>query len=313
MKVLAYVHGYLPELRAGAEAMLHEMLLDLRKRGHEAVVVAGHGARPSRYENIPVFPIDIEPEILKKLTGWADVIISHLYMAEKAMSIARAASIPFVQIIHNDADPVHDADLNVSNSAWLGKKFLKNIDHIVVHPPTKPERYEVDVDPKHITLINLIEDKGVNIFWELAKRMPERKFLGVMGGYGIQIIPSVIPKNVTILENTDDMKSVYSKTRILLVPSAYESWGRVSVEAACSGIPVIASKVAGPKESLGRAGIFADLSKIDEWVDAINSLDDPKKYNRVSTSIKNRAKELADKFDSQMDIFEAELLRITKR
>jgi glycosyltransferase involved in cell wall biosynthesis len=58
---------------------------------------------------------------------------------------------------------------------------------------------------------------------------------------------------------------VWSRTKILLVPSTYESYGMVAVEALASGIPVIASPTFGLKESLSYAGIFADRSDLDAW------------------------------------------------
>ncbi|WP_262928542.1 glycosyltransferase family 4 protein [Streptomyces sp. CBMA152] len=47
---------------------------------------------------------------------------------------------------------------------------------------------------------------------------------------------------------------VYSRSRVILMPSLYESWGRVAVEAFASGIPVIAHTTPGLVESMGEAG-----------------------------------------------------------
>ena len=41
-----------------------------------------------------------------------------------------------------------------------------------------------------------------------------------------------------VVDHTTDMRSVYAQTRVLLVPSVYESYGRVALEAAASGIPL---------------------------------------------------------------------------
>src|SRR5262249_21620774 len=58
-------------------------------------------------------------------------------------------------------------------------------------------------------------------------------------------------------ERTDDMRTVYCDTRILLVPSQWEdeTWGRVVSEAQLSGIPVITSDRGGLPESVGPGGI----------------------------------------------------------
>ncbi|MFI1769152.1 glycosyltransferase family 4 protein [Streptomyces sp. NPDC020800] len=58
---------------------------------------------------------------------------------------------------------------------------------------------------------------------------------------------------------------VYSRSRVMLMPSLYESWGRVAVEAFASGIPVIAHPTPGLVESLGEAGIFAYRDDLNAW------------------------------------------------
>ncbi len=51
------------------------------------------------------------------------------------------------------------------------------------------------------------------------------------------------------------MKSIYARTRILLVPSQWEeAWGRVVTEAHVSGIPVLASDVGGLPQAVGPGG-----------------------------------------------------------
>lgn len=142
-----------------------------------------------------------------------------------------------------------------------------------------------------ITLINANILKGVEVFVEIAKRCPDRKFLAVKPYYNIVRVPENIP-NIEWIDVQDDIKEVLKRTRILLVPSAYESWGRVAFEAMYNGIPVIYTKPAdnfpgfnfksgttqGMKEWIGDAAIECDRTKVDEWVDAIQRLDDESVY-----------------------------------
>ncbi len=100
---------------------------------------------------------------------------------------------------------------------------------------------------------------------------------------------------MTHLEHIDGDRmrdEVYARTRILLVPSEYESWGRVGVEAFAAGIPVIAHPTPGLTESLGTAGIFANRRDIDAWEQAINGLLKPRAYTAASKKAKARAAEL---------------------
>ena len=107
------------------------------------------------------------------------------------------------------------------------------------------------------------------MFYCLAEQMPHLPFLGVMGSYGKQLYPAHELPNLTLMENQSDIREVYKRTRILLMPSSYESYGRCAVEAACSGIPTIAHRTKGLWEALGEGGIFP-LPDSDSWKAAVN-------------------------------------------
>jgi glycosyltransferase involved in cell wall biosynthesis len=78
-------------------------------------------------------------------------------------------------------------------------------------------------------------------------------------------------------------------TRVLLMPSRYESYGRTAIEAAASGIPTIAHPTPGLREALGAAGIYANRDNPDDWVTAIRALtSDPVAYSRRSRQVQKR-------------------------
>jgi hypothetical protein len=108
--------------------------------------------------------------------------------------------------------------------------------------------------------------------WMLAVFNSEWVRRAVKGMYGKQFM---LPRqNVKLVPNQQDARVVYRDTRILLMPSAYESWGRVAIEAAHSGIPTIAHPTPGLRESLGDAGLFVDRTDTDGWVRELQRLDD---------------------------------------
>ena len=101
------------------------------------------------------------------------------------------------------------------------------------------------------------------------------------------------PPNVLVMEKQIDIKVVYRQTRILIMPSKYESWGRTATEAMASGIPVICTSTPGLLENCGEAGIYIqDRDKIADWVAAIKKLDDPKAYTKASMKARARAYDL---------------------
>ncbi|MBQ1164003.1 glycosyltransferase, partial [Streptomyces sp. A73] len=76
----------------------------------------------------------------------------------------------------------------------------------------------------------------------LAQRIPEQQFVAVRGAYGEQVDYDGLD-NVEVLAQVpgaEMAERVYGRTRVLLMPSSYESWGRAGCEALASGIPVVA-------------------------------------------------------------------------
>ena len=284
MRVLAWVHLYAPDHCAGAEMMLHEILLGLRARGHDVHVICDSSTAPD-FEGVPITTRSSLTAVEReRLLDWADIVITHLDRTREVVA-ALAHRRPLVHLVHNDRQLTHhrvkpnDAQLVVANSQWIAGAIKWPGETIVVPPPVDPARYRTPrTDADSLTLVNLSAEKGARTFWALASALPDRPFLGVVGGYGPQVIPSVIPSNVTIVEHGPDIAAVYARTRILLMPSGYESWGRVGIEAAASGIPTIAHPTPGLLESLGSAGIFADRNNTPAWVETVLALDDPDVY-----------------------------------
>jgi glycosyltransferase involved in cell wall biosynthesis len=85
------------------------------------------------------------------------------------------------------------------------------------------------------------------------------------------------------------MKRVYSNSRVMLVPSAQETWGLIAVEAALSGIPTIGSPTAGMVES-DVCWRLIDRADLDGWNRAINELmTDRATWQEASAHAKEKA------------------------
>lgn len=283
MRVLAYVHGYIPGLPAGSETMLHEMLRVLEAAGHTVAVLSTDiRVRPGAYglDGVTVYhrhPFDAADVFAQ---SWSpDVIVSHHEHAVRSIGIARRLGIPNVTMFHNDHPQAHQLmkrrpDLAVVNSHWLDRNLaptVLGIPKIVVHPPVDPERHRTTPGDA-VTLVNLYRMKGADQFWRLSRELPNLKFLGVRGAYGKQVVYPGHP-NVDIIDSTADMAGdVWSRTRVLIVPSRYESYGKVAVEAMASGIPVVAATTPGLRESVGPGGALIPRTQPLAWHRKVKAL-----------------------------------------
>lgn len=304
-------HAYPPAHNAGAEWAAHSLLRELAARGHTVDVLL---SQPS--DNCEPYVLDgvtvhqhrgkADPGPWMRGEGRAHAIVTHLENTARASILGELHRIPVVHLLHNTFEKSKTwlvkgtPTLVVFNTTWMqsdaeawwrihcGQRPMPW--GITVHPPVAAADYQATPGDR-ITLVNLTVEKGAKVFYALAERLPRRKFLGVVGGYGEQVIREDLP-NVEIVPHTpgDRMaKDVYARTKILLAPSSYESYGRVAVEAMCSGIPVIAHPTPGLLESLGDAGTFCDRDDLDAWEAAIRSLSTPNVYRTASKAASARA------------------------
>lgn len=308
MKLLAVVHGYPDQHLAGAEWMLHGILRWMQDQGHETRVLVGGPSgtmlppdeRKTTFQGVSVEPLHAGAE--QEAMRWCDVAFTHLNLTMFAVRAARIAKKPLVHLVHNHlqliANRVRSSEtaLVVFNSEWLKQACQWRGPSTVIHPPVFVKDYRVKPG-KSITLVNVIKAKGAGLFWELAEREPSRQFLAVKGAYGDQLIPDVRLSNVKVMEQQADAREFYRKTRVLLMPSDYESYGRCALEAAASGIPTIAAPTLGLEEALGAAGTFVPLGNVGGWREALMKLDDPDVYAERSAAARKHADSLTPDAD----------------
>lgn len=315
MNIVAYVHLYVPNHNAGAEVMLHEILLDLMKFGHKATVIC-QAPSVKKYQGVEIVNIE-ETHIVNKKIKEANIIFTHLDFTQQAISLSKKYKKPIVHLIHNDNQinyhniTAKNSDLIIANSKWIYNTIKINTKKVIVYPPIRIENYKINnINAKSVTLINMNKNKGVETFWKLARNMPNQDFIGVEGGYSKQFLDEDFLNNVSIYEHTPNIKAIYEMTKILIVPSAYESWGRVGMEAFASGIPVIAHPTPGLKESLGEAGIFIDRDNIEGYIEKINLLNNKQIYEEYQNKALLRVQEVQEEYKEQIIVLNNKLLEI---
>lgn len=233
---------------------------------------------------------DFERELGQLLRDWRpDVVWAQLDGAREVLGIARAHGVQGLLYVHDaEDDPAQlraMADLGchlVCSSAFLAGR----VGRIVGRPaqvvyPASDWCFGTAGDAQGlVTMVNPHAVKGLETLVEIARRMPAQRFLlqeswklDDAALAALQARLAGLPQ-VQFQRRVPDMRPVYARTRLLLVPSVWEEgFGMVAVEAQSCGIPVVASARGGLPESVGSGGVLVDdYRNPAAWVAAIDGL-----------------------------------------
>lgn len=298
-------------------AFLHDidLAIELEKRGHEIVFMTHEvpkvGVNGGTYRGFKYMHFSAGGKYLDVSEGW---ICPHAPALPEVRRLnARGYNRPILATCHYDGNYLSIIKNNPGrNIQWvemimfinaiMEPKYRKNINPWppnvmrteVVRPIMHEEKIRIDepFQGDRITLVNANQNKGVTQFIQMARQMPDRKFLAVIPYYG-ELRPPPAPPNVEWVPFDDDIRNILKRTRILVVPSYYESFGRIAVEAMYNGIPVLYSKpvakskheggsTEGLEEWIKPAGIPCERENIEEWTSEIAKLDDETTYSERS-------------------------------
>lgn len=316
MKVLFFANK-MPDL---CGAFLHDIDLatELVRRGHQVVFltikIPSEGYQGGTYRGFRYLHYSSASSFLDTSEIW---ICPHAPVLPDVRKLnAKGYHRPIVVTCHYDGN-YRTISANASND-WVEMMFFINktmepnyrkqnfpssiVRTEVIRPILHREKITITepFEGEYITLVNANQNKGVHVFLELARRMPDRKFLGVLPYYGELRVPPA-PSNVRWVPFDDDIRNILKQTRILLFPSYYESFGRIAVEAMINGIPVIYSKpnpnsiypggsTEGIQEWIGDAALACERERPEEWIDAIHQID--KDYPYLSVKSKEHIESL---------------------
>ena len=325
MKILIVSgHPHIPQFSGGVESCTHDLAHELQQRGHEVSVLCqlttdgglkGLFIRMQRKLSRQSFPADrmlgypvyrqwfVLPSIATAVREIApDLAIVQTGHHVRLAQALGALGVPMLFYLHN----AEMDDLGGDPRTLTGVQFIANsqytalryngqfgIDSIVIPPLICAERYVSPRKPANVTFINPNVKKGRDIALQVAEQCPEIPFTFVeswpLGPKLLQELRSCLARlpNVTLRRRTEHMKNVYSKAKILLVPSLWEeTWGRVVTEAHFNGIPAVASNYGGLPEAVGPGGVLLDpRGPIEPWIAAVKRLwGDEEYYGKTSAA-----------------------------
>jgi hypothetical protein len=263
----------------GAEWAAHEFLLAAKRRGHEAGFWLRGARQDYELEGIPVWA--------DAPKGRVDWVIGQLGNEHAVSMFAKRSKAQLGWMLHAPNQLPPRCDVVLANSQHV---HAVHPESLLLRPHVPEYRYEGHERGTAVTLVNLSKWKGAQTLHDLVTALPTTRFLGVRGAWDAQRWKAGRYENLTVWDCQPVMDTVLAATRILLMPSASESWGRVGVEAAWRGIPTIAHPCDGIKESLGPAAVYAERSDTQAWVEAVRDLQVPTVYATRRAAARNRAR-----------------------
>jgi glycosyltransferase involved in cell wall biosynthesis len=356
MRILfALGRPFVPERRGGAQLSAHTLLQTITGRGVrcEAVAVAAPGWRRSAarwrgwfgrralayrddrngYPTYRALDGRFAQLLEDRMAAFQpDLVVAALEEIATAATLAVDGGIPVLASVVDNSYRWLDRPLPASpllglicNSRFTASRAAERfgLQPEVVYPSIRQADILAEhVTPELVTFINPVYEKGLDKMLEVAHLLPHRRFQFVEGW----VLPRKLAQendrriravpNVTYLRRTPEMRSVYSRASVVVVPSLWEeAFGRVVVEAHANGIPVIASSVGGIPEALGDGGLLlAPEAPAEDWARAVESvLGDEALHARLSALARANAarpeldaERIADRF---MEIAAAQITR----
>jgi glycosyltransferase involved in cell wall biosynthesis len=344
-------HAHAPQTYGGMQTSLDQLCRALLERGHNIEVLAsltpyglfswatrlkmevnrwltGHKIAKDTLCGYPVWRCWRPREQVEYVAGKEkpDLIVITSGNTVPIAQAVRRTGIPMLAQLHNVEFYSHGGEFKdignipcVANSKFTAEKYRQafGIESTVIYPFVSAEKYRTKTTRENVTFINPLPPKGSDLALEIARQCPDIPFCFVRGwplspeqNRALLQKLSRLP-NVTLLPLQQDMKRVYEKCKILLMPSLWEeTFGRVATEAHINGIPAIASNRGGLAEAVGPGGILLDPEgPIETWVTAVRKLwQDDAAYAALSAEALTYSHRPEMNFERQIKAHEKALL-----
>jgi glycosyltransferase involved in cell wall biosynthesis len=302
--------GYLPGTITGASVSLHALCCRLSAAGCDPIVVCKPGPTASAaswptppYTVIALNePVEAAKEMIGRLAPDAVVVRGPMpgaRMAEWAARVGCRMHIYFTSDFLSYSFPPPTAASNLhyaANSRFLVDLAEAYLGGEVALIPTlvEPEHYRCVPSGEAVLFVNPVALKGVHLAAAVAERLPHRRFLFVRSWPDNPSYPHIDVRlpNVEWAGGSLDMRPLYARTRVLLMPSVWEeSSGRVIAEVQVSGIPAVVSDRGGLADSVGPGGIVLSIGDpVERWCEAVDSMfTDEGRYATLANSARLHA------------------------
>ena len=252
-------------------------------------------------------------QILKK-EGIQIPVITTLHGTDITLVGKDKTYSPVVTFSMNESDAITAVSKNLRDETYRNFKMEKDIEVIYNFVDVKrfertpvqafrqiiaPKNERILLHASNFRRVKRVEDV-VNVFKEVNKQIPS-KLLFVGDGPERTHIEGLCRKmdahaDVKFLGRQEQMEDILAITDLFILPSEYESFGLVALEAMAAGVPVISSNAGGLPE-INVDGVTGFLSNVGDVENMSNNIIHIFSDDNAFKEMKKNALEQAQKFD----------------
>lgn len=313
MTLTAFLHGYPPGWSMGGEVSTHRTLSHVPGSTvfapvDEEYVLDGVRVVPATGDSAAHIAADAE-------SVGADVLFAHSAQSAATVRAARRLKKPAILSVH--APPRfagdlrrawHSASVRLYNTEAARKEW-KDPRGWVLHPPSGTPTEMIDGPQDALTLTSSLLNKGVEAVLALARRWPDRRFIIVKSpahhthgaGDFTRVTDSLDNVEVWDRVHPNEMGRLWAETKVLLVPSRYETYGLSALEAAWHGIPSVHVDTPHVREGIGTAARLLRSRLAVDLEEAVVEVEGD--YTRWAATAHSRAHQLRQRELQELDAF----------
>jgi glycosyltransferase involved in cell wall biosynthesis len=321
MTVVALSHGYPPHWNMGGEVSLHRSLAPLDGRK----VVLTDTDKEYVFEGVEVKKINT-PDVLNIKANPGPIatqlkdLNARVVIGQNELSlpgVLAANHIEAISMVNVHTPPrygrsirqaVVNADYAIYNTETSAKQWGEPR-AIVLHPPISKLPDKTFGDGDAYTLLSSLTNKGVEVVIKLAKQYPDKRFIIVRSPadptHGLKNIEEITSQldNLELHPRVapEEVHKYLKQTRILLVPSRYETYGMSAIEAAGYGIPSIHVDTPHVREGIGDAAVLVPPMNLERTANGIELIE--KDYEKYSLNSRARAEFLTARQEAELEKF----------
>jgi glycosyltransferase involved in cell wall biosynthesis len=129
-----------------------------------------------------------------------------------------------------------------------------------------------------VCVANLLHGKGHDVLIRAISLLPDEVHAAIAGRGPLEERLRGLARDLGVLERVhflgyiEEVSSIYKDARVCVIPSLWEGFGMVAVEAMASGVPVVASRIPGLSEVVGEAGVLFETGNASDLANKISML-----------------------------------------